>query len=228
MSKGDEYAGAFDNEKALKEYVKAYEVDSNNCTALWKIAEAHINLGEEADPITQRQHYYVAEKWARKAITLCPDTANAHFFVAVSSGLLALYEGGKAKIQRSQEVKAEVEKTLQFNPNHHGAYHVLGRWHRELASLSWVEKLLAKIIYGGVPPGASYEAAVVNFKKAIEIKPSWINHHKELGLTFMAMKKWDLAIQEFETLLELPIADHQDEFHKHKCRKFLQTIIEKQ
>lgn len=227
ISKGNESAKAFDNEKALKEYMQAYETDSSNCTALWKIAEAHINLGEEADKIIQTQHYYLAEKWARRALALCPDTANAHFFVAVSSGLLALYEGGKRKIQRSKEVKIEAEKTLQLDAIHHGAYHVLGRWHRELASLSWVEKLFAKIIYGGVPPGATYETALSNFKKAIEIKPDWINHHKELGLTYMAMKKWDLARQEFEIALELPIADHQDGSHKQWCRKFLKQIEDK-
>ncbi len=225
--KGDEYTRAFDNENALKEYMRAFKADSTNCTALWKIAEAHINLGEEADEIAQRQHYYLAEKWARKAVALCPDTANAHFFLAASRGLLALYEGAKIKIRRSREVKEELEKTIQLDPNHHGAYHALGRWHRELANLSWLEKTLAKIIYGGVPPGANYEDAVAYFKKAIAIKPDWINHHKELGITYMRMKKWDLARKEFETALALPIADHQDEMHKRECRKLLEEIIRK-
>ncbi|MFQ5707980.1 MAG: hypothetical protein ACE5HO_11050 [bacterium] len=227
LAKGDAYANAFDNDKALAEYMAAYHADSSNCTALWKIAEAHIDLGEEAQKSIQRQHYYLAEQWARKALAQCPDTANAHFFVAVSSGLIALYEGGKTKVQLSRIVKDEAEKTLALDPNHHGAYHVLGRWNREIANLSWILKLAAKIIYGGVPPGASNEAAVASFKKAIAIKPDWINHHKELGITYMKMKKWELAKQEFERVLKLPIADHQDDFHKQVCRKLLEEIAKK-
>ena len=210
IAKGDQYLQHFDNPKALEQYRKAYQVDSTNCTALWKMAETHVNLGEEAGKITQRQHYYLAEKWARKAVSVCPDTANAHFFVAVTTGLLALYEGGQRQIQRSKEVKEEAEKTLEIDPNHHGAYHVLGRWHRELANLSWIKKTLAKIIYGGVPPGASMEAAVRNFKKAIAIKPDWINHHKELGLTYMEMGKWDLVPEpRYQLLDQIPFPHFQ-------------------
>lgn len=228
IAHGDSLARLFDNRSALQSYLKAHAADSANCTALWKIAEAHINVGEESHQLTQRQCYYLAEKWARKAVARCPNTANAHFFVAVTSGLLALHEGGKQKIARSKIVKAEAEKTLQLDPQHHGAYHVLGRWHRELANLSWVLKTAAKIIYGGVPPGASNEAAAINFKKAIAISPTWINHHKELALTYIEMKEWELAREQLQIALELPIQDHQDEFHKKECRKLLEQVIKKQ
>lgn len=227
IQKGDEFAKAFDHEKALQAYTKAHTANSANCKALWKIAEAQINLGEEADKSVQRQRYYLAERWARKAVRFCPDEANAHFFVAVASGLLALYEGGKQKIQRSVEVKAEAEKTLQLDPDHHGAYHALGRWNQELASLSWLEKTAARIIYGGVPPGASSEAAVENFKKAIAIKPDWIAHHKELGVTYMKMARWRKARKEFGKVLALPIQDHMDDVHKKEARELLERVEEK-
>jgi tetratricopeptide (TPR) repeat protein len=227
IANGDQLAHSFDHNGALQSYLKAHAADTSNCTAIWKIAEAYINVGEESDHITQRQCYYMAEKWALKAVAQCPDTANSHFFVAVTSGLLALHEGGKQKVERSKIVKTEAEKTLQINPEHHGALHVLGRWHRELANLSWVLKAAAKIIYGGVPPGASNEAAVESFKKAIDLSPDWANHHKELGLTYMEMEQWQLAEAEFKIALELPIKDHQDEFHKRECRKLLEQVRKK-
>ncbi|NIR53179.1 hypothetical protein GWO43_31445 [candidate division KSB1 bacterium] len=227
LSQGDEFAAQFDHQKALEEYKKAFDADTSNCTALWKIAEAYVNLGEEADEKVKRQYFYLAERWAQKAVALCPHTANAHFMLAVATGRVALYEGGKAKIERSKEVKTLAEKTLELDPDHHGAYHVLGRWHFELASLSWFLKTAAKIIYGGVPPGASYEKAVANLKKAIEISPQWINHHKQLGLVYMKMAKWDRARKEFQRVLELPVADHQDEAHKEDCRKLLEEIEDK-
>ena len=227
IKKGDEFAGAFEIQQAFDEYMKAFKADTSNCKVLWKIAETYINLGEETEKNKRVQYYYTAEKWARKTVSICPDEANGHFFIAVASGKLALYEGGRRKVNRSKEVKAEAEKALELQPNHHGAYHVLGRWHREIANLSWILKVAAKIIYGGVPPGASNQAAVTNFKKAIESMPEWINHHKQLGLTYMEMKKWQSAKEEFETVLELSVLDHEDEYHKKVSKKLLDKANEK-
>jgi len=227
IKKGDEFAGAFQFERALEEYVKAYKADTSDCHALWKIAEVYVDLGEETEENERVQYFYTAEKWARKTVSVCPDKANGHFFIAVSSGKLALYEGGKRKVNRSKEVKAEAEKTLTLEPDHHGAFHILGRWHREIANLNWFLKAAAKIIYGGVPAGASNEAAVMNFKKAIEIIPEWINHHKQLGLTYMEIGEWQLAKKEFETVLGLPILDHDDEYHKRVAKKMLEKMNKK-
>ncbi len=224
FNQAEKAAANFNHDQALELYTRAYQTDTTNCTTLWKIAEIHVNLGEEAGEVRQRQHYYVAEKWARRALQQCPEEPNAHFFVAVTSGLLALYEGGKSKIRRSRIVKREAEKTLELDPDHHGAYHVLGRWHRELANLSWLLKTAAEIIYGGVPTGASNEAAVENFKRAIEISPEWIEHHKELGLTYMEMEKWRQARAAFERVLTLPVQDHMDHGHKKLARNYLKQL----
>jgi len=227
LRKGDEFAAAFDHQKALEQYQQAHKADSTNCAALWKISETYINLGEEAPKEKEVQYYYVAEKWARKALQQCPNEANAHFFFGVSAGKLALHEGGKQKIERSREIKEELEKTLELDPNHHGAYHGLARWHRELANLSWILKAAAKIIYGGVPTGASMEKAIEYFEKAIAVKPDWINHHRQLGKTYMMLEEWEKARTEFETVLELPIQDHEDEKHKKECRQLLKGIKDK-
>jgi len=93
--------------------------------------------------------------------------------------------------------------------------------------LNWILKAAAKLIYGGVPPGATHKAAIVNFKKAIEINPEWINHHKQLGLTYMEMKKWQLAKNEFEAVLELPVFDHEDEYHEKVSSELLDKVNKK-
>ena len=224
IAKADSFAAIFDFERALDEYKKASKADAGNCTALWKISETYINLGEEAHKKVKSQYFYTAEKWALKAEERCPDEPNGHFFAAVAAGKLALFEGGKSKVNRSREIKAKAEKTLELDPKHHGAYHVLGRWHRELANLSWFLKAAAKIIYGGVPTGASNEAAIENFKKAIEIEPDWINHHRQLGKTYLLLDEWEKARQEFGKVLELPIADHEDKWHKQESEKLLEEI----
>ncbi len=227
LQQGFAYKRAFDNQNALEIYKKAHALDPTNCSAIWRMAEAYVDLGEDADEKLQRQYFYLAEKWARQAVAQCPDSANAHFMLAMASGHLALLESGGRQLKRSKEVKAEAERTLELDPGHHGAYHLLGRWHAEVAGLSWVRKAAAKIVYGGVPPGASYTAAIENLKKAIAISPNWIHHHRELGEIYVKLKQYDLARQEFETVLRLPIRDHEDARHKARCREWLKRLGKK-
>jgi hypothetical protein len=80
---------------------------------------------------------------------------------------MALFEGGKAKIEMSREVKAEAERALALNPKDDRAMHVLGRWNREIARLNVFEKTAAKVAFGGVPEGASMNDAVTWLEKAV-------------------------------------------------------------
>jgi hypothetical protein len=100
-----------------------------------------------------------SERLARRCVALYPDSAQAHFILALALGRAANLAGGKRRIALSKEIKLQADSTLALNPRHFGAMHILGRWHYGIASLSWLERSFAKIIYGGVPPGASMEKA---------------------------------------------------------------------
>ena len=77
---------------------------------------------------------------------LNPNGWEGHSGLASNLGRLALFEGGKAKIEMAREVKAEAERALALNPKDDRAMHVLGRWHREIARLSVFEKTAAQLI----------------------------------------------------------------------------------
>ena len=49
LATGDEALNAFDHKVALETYTLVLKQDSSNCAALWKIARAHIDLGEMAE-----------------------------------------------------------------------------------------------------------------------------------------------------------------------------------
>ena len=136
-------------------------------------------------------------------------------------------EGGKTKIELSKELKAEADKAIELDPTHDGAYHIIGRWHREIANLSWVLKAAAKIVYGGVPKGASNENAIANFEKAIKLRPDKTIHHLELGKTYKEMKKWKEARQALQKVLDLPIIDVGDEARKKEAKELLEEIKNK-
>ena len=157
---------------------------------------------------------------------VCPDDDNAHLELAITAGSVALMEGVKKKVRLSRKVKDEALKALELIPENDAAHHVLARWHREVANLSRVLKMFAKVLYGGLP-SASNEKAVEHFNKAIEIDDTFINHHLELGMTYERRKQWALAKAEYEKVLQLPVSDSEDEDHKAIATELLAKVAKK-
>ena len=225
IQKGDEAYAKLDNQSALNAYQKAVELDPTNYEALWKLSRAYVDVGETLkDKDKRREYFKKAEEFARKAIEVNPDGSKGHLTLSIALGRVALDASPKERIRLSKEIKAEVDKALQLDPNDDIAWHVLGRWHRKLATLSWIEKKFANIFLGGVPKEASLEKAVEAFQKAIELNPGHINHHLELAITYEKMGQKEKAIAEYKKVLELPIKDADDPEHKAYAKERLEDL----
>ncbi len=227
---GDKAYGRFDNEEALMHYLEALKGDSSSYEALWKGARAYADVGkslEKVDRTKAKELYVQGAGLARKVVELYPEAPEVHFVLALCLGRLALFEGGKTKIRLSKEVKKEAERAIEIDPNHDGAYHILGRWHYNVATLSWVLRAFAKLIYGGVPPGASVEAAAEMFAKAIEIDGTKPVHHLEYARTLKELWRYSEAREQLERCIELSQVQWEDPAHKAEASKMLEEIKDK-
>jgi tetratricopeptide (TPR) repeat protein len=201
---GDAAFDACEVDKAIEHYRAAKKADAKSYEATWKLARS-INdkalLMDKSD--AQKKLFDEAYALAQEATQLNPSDSKGYVYVAITSGKIALFEGGKKKVELSKGVKANAEKALELNPQENLAYHVLGIWNREVASLNGFLKFFAQMIYGKLPP-ASLDDAIANFKKAIEINDKGIAHYYEMGATYQEMKKWKEAREAFAKALELP------------------------
>jgi tetratricopeptide (TPR) repeat protein len=206
----------------------ALAADANSYEATWKLARVLIDIGNKAEEKDERQGLYEeAERLARRAIELQPDDTWGHHYLAAAVGKLALFHGGKTKIKLSKEVRDEALRAIELDPNNDKSQHIMGRWNREVANLSALKKLAAKVVYGGVPKGASNEKAVAFFQAAIAIAPEHVNHHLELGITYYKMHEYEAAITELEEALRLPDSDPNDPEYKEEARKLLKKAQKK-
>jgi tetratricopeptide (TPR) repeat protein len=226
MAKADEAFEQNDDSTAVVYYQMAARADTNNCEAQWKAARSHIHLGENLEGQQQESHYMLGEMYARKAVKKCPESADAHLQLAIGVGRLALLRGGKTKVELSKDVKDHAEKAIELNPELDIPYHVLGRWHREVATLSGLLKMFAKVLYGGLPP-ASVEKSEELFKKAIDLNPDYINHHLELGMTYEELENWSAAAEEYKKVADLPATEDDDPQHKKEAQKRLKKVEKK-
>ena len=225
ISLGDSAYMKYDNQGALAFYSKALEIDSLNYEALWKISRAYVDVGEVLADQEERKNYYRnAEEFARKAVEVNPEGSKGHLYLSIALGRVALDSGKKEQVQLSKEIKAEVDTALALDPNDDIAWHVLGRWHRKMATLGWIQRKFANMFLGGVPKEASVEKSAECFQKAIELNPGHINHYLELGITYEKLDMKEKAAEQYKKVLELPVKDSDDENYKKEAQKLLDDI----
>jgi tetratricopeptide (TPR) repeat protein len=224
LAKGDEFYTMHDHQSALNAYLAVLQTDSLNYEALWKAARAYVDIGETLTDEPRKDHFLEGEKCARKAVLVDSMGSDGHLYLSIALGRVALDASAKQRIKMSKEIRKHAELAIKYNPNSDSAYHVLGRWHRKIANLSWIEKSFANVFLGGVPKDASDEQAVAQFKKAIEINPNHINHHLELGITYKMMNNKEDALKEFQRCLDLPVSDSDDPGYKEEARKLIEEL----
>ena len=223
---GAEYTGTLQEQRVALEAELSRNPDSYE--ASWNMARVLIDLGNFEDSKDDRKAAYIqAVEHARHAVSLVPDDTWGHHYLAASVGKLALTEGGKRKIELSKEVRDEALKAVELDPRNDKSHHILGRWNREVHHLGRFMKIAAKVVYGGVPKGATDEKAVEHFQRAIEIDPTHVNHRLELGITYMKMKEYDRAIEAFNIALSLPDSDPNDPVYKLEAEKLLKKCKKK-
>lgn len=224
VAAGDAALARLDIGAGIAAYRSALEAAPDSYEALWRLARS---LSDEAtlsnQPSEQKGLCIEAERLARKAVSINPSDSRGHASLAVAVGKLALFEGGKRKVELSKEVKAEAEKALKLNPDDDVALHVLAIWNREMVELGWFLKSFAQILYGKFPP-ASLDAALADLRRATELQPEVIPHHVELGVTLASAKRWADAKVELEKGLALPTGWVTDDSYRVLARENLARV----
>jgi len=170
---------------------------------LWRMSFARVDIGKTADAEgAAQQHYREALDLAEVALTLSESSAHAHLARAVAEGRLALDAGRQERVERSRAVKRHADRAIELDSTLAGAFHVRGRWHREVADLNFLERTVVRTVYGGLPD-ASFERAVADFRRAIDLEEVRF-HHLELAKTYLKMDRPEDARTQLETVLDLP------------------------
>lgn len=197
----------------------------DNAEVLWRLSRTKVDIGEQladTDEDRMEELYQDALTDAQEAVAADSMNANAHLAIAISAGRVGLISGTREKVRKSRMVKDHVDRAIELDSTLSAAYHVRGRWNYEVADLGFFARTIVKVVYGGLPD-ASFEAAVRNFKKSIELDDRVVDH-LELGRTYLKLDQEERARQEFQTALKLPNKDPDDPEYKKEARKLLEEV----
>jgi len=221
IGQGDSLYLADDYPASIAAYKQALASDSLSPETNWKLARS-LNIQAELEPKEKQLALY--EKAAISA-TRCIGgdslIAEGHFQLARVDGRIALFKGVFKSVSLAKQVKREADKAIAINPNHDGAYHILGRWHREVAQ---------KPKFLRVPLGlgeADKKKGLEYFVKALKLNPNYINHHLEYGISLLDIGQKDQARAQFEQCLALPAAHPLEFKYQNEAKEYLARLKQK-
>lgn len=220
---------ARDPRAALRHFQAALAEDSTNYQAAWRAAQAAVDLGKQtpdSEKSAARDSLYgLAERYARIAVGANPNDADGHFILSVALGRSSLTKSKRERVRRASEIRNEALRAIELRPTHDGAYHVLGRWNAEVMRLSGFTRFFAKSFLGGaVFNQASWEHAIEFMTRAVELDPTIIQHHLDLGEIYIDRKRYSDARQQLDVIATLPLKDVMDPRYQESAVRLLGQI----
>jgi tetratricopeptide (TPR) repeat protein len=233
LQQADSLYVAFKTREALHALGRVLQLDPNNFEALAKSARGHIDIGDlipDSDPNAKEnklKEYRTAEDYARRAVKIDPQNTWGHFYVAASLGKIASQSPPAKQIDLAGEIRAEVEKAIEADPQNGFAYHIYGVWHRRMAEVGGASRMFASAFLWRSVPRGDLNTSVDYLKKAIAINPTVISHHLEIAKTYVDLGRYDLARSALKTSLAQPIQFSDDAKHKREAEKLLAEIADR-
>lgn len=224
LDSGDVYYAAFDNRTALDWYTHAYAECPDSYEALMKMGRASIDAGEETNDASFAENMFLQGIYLSDSLqNRFPDSSQAYFLKSVAAGNLCLIRTGVRKVRLAKMVEHNAIKAVELGPDFAPAYVVLGIYYREIAIANPINKLLARIVFGGLP-GGTLEDSEQTFHKALALSPENCLALLELARTNLLMEKKSEAIKNLKKLQLSKPAWHLDAKIKREGERLLQTL----
>jgi tetratricopeptide (TPR) repeat protein len=224
IQKGDVHYAQLQATEALKYYLPAEKLDSNNVRLLVRIARQYRHLMSDAGTAGEKlQLGNKAVDYAKRAVALAPNDPETQLALAISYGKMLPLEGTKQQIANSRLIKIGVDKVIALEPTNDLAWHLLGQWYRALADVGSVKRAYVQVAYGKLPP-AKREDAVRCFEKAIALNPYRLMHSIELGRTYAQMGRDAEARKLITKGLAMPETEKDDPETKNLGRQVLKQL----
>lgn len=222
IRRGDALDAQNRNKEALAVYLQAAELREPDAELLRRKAKQLAQQISDTQSTSEKRRLgREAVELAERAVALDPNNADARLALAVCYGRLAQYESPRTKMELSRRIEQEAREAARLNPRLDYAWHVLGRWHYEVASLNPALRAVAQIVYGRLPD-ASLEQAAEYLERAQKLGPPRVVHHVELGRVYLALGRTEEGRRQIERGLALPAKEKDDQETKERGRAALE------
>lgn len=213
-----------DLQEALRIYKTAQRTSTSNAVDLCVLSRRYCDLTYLTNSTdVQKDLLARATACAQQAVEDAPSNATAHASLAVCYAKSCNFADIKTELAYSRLFKQEAEKAIALDPGQDVAYYLIGRWNYGIASLGVLSRAYVKVVYGGLPK-ASFQDAISNFQKAVELSPNRILNHAGLAMAYEAVGNKKLEIVELEKCCSLKPQGPEDIEARRDAQKKLDTL----
>lgn len=188
-----------------QEEVDAGKSDSEEDVELcWRLARVCYSLHSEAMAVPDKAK---AEQLVRyglnvvnMALRLDANHWACHKWKAILLGALGGFVGTTEKIGYAFKIREHADRANELKPNDPATLHLIGRWCYDVASIGWVSRQAAKVLFA-TPPESSYDEAYRFFAAsadALTDKASFPENYCWLGKVLLDLKRKDEARAAYE------------------------------
>jgi tetratricopeptide (TPR) repeat protein len=221
---GDRRMAEGSTESAIEAYRAGIVGRPDDPELLWKTARALSNLadetpGEAGDEARMEE----AVELSRRAVRFGPTISRTHTTLAASLGKLALFRGGRRKVELAREVGREARKAAELDPRDFAPFAVLGVLERELATLNPLLRGFASALFGGLPD-ASLERSAALLERSVRLGPAYVAPHLELARTYVEMDREEEARAELQRALAARPTERLDRVLQERARELLREL----
>ncbi len=229
IARGDSLSRVLQPEAALAEFRQALAMDSTSYGALWRAADATIDVAKQltADASRPRRDslYLAARAYAEAAVRADSLGAEGHFELAQAAGRYARTRGGRERVRYGRLIYDEAARALALDPRHDGAHHVLGAWHAEVKRLPAFTRFLARTLLGaGFLSRAGWDSATTHLEQAVALRPEFIYHRLELAQVYLDRNRNAAAREQLERIATLPVTDVMDPTYREEAARLLAAL----
>jgi regulator of microtubule dynamics protein 3 len=227
IASADKLRDANNEALAITKYDAVLKLDPTHYEALHSISLMYSRVGNRfgaEDQAKKVEFFNKAKSYAEKAMQANPTDAEGQFVMGVAMGRMALISDAKGRVAASKDIKKYAEAAIRYNPQHAGAWDILGRWNTKVANLSFAEKAAANLLFGGVPEGASNENAIRCFQNALTYKPNYILYMYDLATSYYQVKNIAKCKELLNALIALPPVTLDDPGTQKEAKMMLSSI----
>lgn len=224
LRRADELDAKQEIAAALKLLEEANTKFPNHAEILIRLAKQQSNQIFEAKADAEKKRLAaLCLVTAERAVAADANSARARLSVGICLAKNFPHVDNQTKVNYSRRLKEETERAIALDPKLDLAYHMLARWHFEVAEMNFILRGIAKLVYGGIPKG-TLEEARANFEQALALAPKRIIHRHQLAQTLLALRKKPDAIAQLQQCLALVPADRDDAEAQQAAAKQLREL----
>jgi tetratricopeptide (TPR) repeat protein len=214
-----------ENLRELAQYESLLEKTPDNLACLWRIAYLHVRLGWLSRGETSRKkHFFKALDYAQRAFRLAPHDYYARFVLCAARAKTIVYVPAGEKVRIARELKEYTESLLRLRKDDPDVWYMIGWWNYEIATLSLAKKMMASVLFGGLPGGASLEKAIASMKRAITFRPDYCIYPYDLGCFYQKQGQIELARCQYRKVLQMKPLCREEFATRKKARRKLRKL----